>query len=124
VLQFEERIAPKYDLAQNLARLLQEKTFNHMSYGIIFCISIAEVNAISESFGGLKSYSELLKSDQLQLQQEWFYGLKSQWMVATTGFLHGINHPHVDAVIFVGLPYGLTNFVQGVDSAKFIYLMV
>jgi superfamily II DNA helicase RecQ len=38
-------------------------------------------------------------------------------MVATTGFIHGIDHPGVDTVIFWEMPYGLSNFVQGAGQA-------
>jgi Helicase conserved C-terminal domain len=34
-------------------------------------------------------------------------------MVATTGFIHGIDHPNVNTVVFFEMPYGLNNVVQG-----------
>jgi helicase-like protein len=57
-------------------------------------------------------------SDRSELQEKWNEGLPGhRWMVATTGFIHGIDHPNVDSVIFLEMPYGLNNFVQGAGRA-------
>lgn len=38
-------------------------------------------------------------------------------MMATTGFIQGIDHLNVDTVIFLEMPYGLNNLVQGAGRA-------
>ena len=101
------------ELISNLAHMLEEKLFSHQSRGIIFCTSIHDVERIAPLFQGTMSHSDMDVQARLKIQEEWFQGINRKWMVATTGFLHGIDHPGVDAVIFLELPYGLMNYVQG-----------
>jgi superfamily II DNA helicase RecQ len=34
-----------------------------------------------------------------------------------TGFIHGVNLGNVGEVIFIGMPFGLLNFYQGVERS-------
>ena len=120
VLQIDNRIHQSIkDWIVCLTHLLEETIFNSASRGIIFCLSRQEVDDIAMAFGNTKSHSDMDSQDRAQIQEEWFQGMGTnrQWMVATTTFIHGIDHPNVDAVIFVELPFGLMNFVQGAGRA-------
>ncbi|KAG6848431.1 hypothetical protein H0H93_000226 [Arthromyces matolae] len=117
VLWIEERIHKMADVTKKLALQLEASTFSPYSRGIIFCNSIREVDEIATNFHNVKSHSQMDSAERAHLQEVWFMGGTSKWMVATTGWLHGIDHPNVDAVIFNNLPYGLLNFSQGAGRA-------
>jgi hypothetical protein len=118
VLHLEKRVRKAIDVVVDLSMLVEKETWTASSRGIIFCVTRAEVDEIAASFGNTKSHSDMEPSDRLALQEKWYEGISGhRWMVATTGFIHGIDHPHVDTVIFVDMPYGLTNFVQGSGRA-------
>ncbi|KAG6834775.1 hypothetical protein H0H93_007508 [Arthromyces matolae] len=117
VLHVEERIRPVSEVAIDLARHLETTIFSPFSRGIIFCNAIAQVDSLAKDLKGLKSHSQMDNTERQRMQDIWFAGGQSKWMVATTGWLHGIDHPNVDAVIFTNLPYGLLNFSQGAGRA-------
>ncbi|KAG6875527.1 hypothetical protein C0992_003478, partial [Termitomyces sp. T32_za158] len=117
VVHVEERVRPVKEVIIDLAHYLNTNIFSPYSRGIIFCNSIADVEDLAPSFNGFKSHSQMESGERQQLQDLWYQGGPNHWMVATTGWLHGIDHPNVDAVIFNGLPYGLLNFVQGAGRA-------
>lgn len=99
-----------------LAKYIQQTLFGNESRGIVFCGDIDTVEKLAMELGSAINHSKLEHSVRVHQQSVWFKGL-AKWMVATTGFLHGIDNPHVDAVIFVGIPYGLINIEQGAGRA-------
>lgn len=118
ILHVEQRVRKIKDVAVDLARLVEKETWTAASRGIIFCVSRSEVDELGALFGNTKSHSDMETADRLDLQEKWHQGLPGhRWMVATTGFIQGIDHPNVDTVIFLEMPYGLTNFVQGSGRA-------
>jgi hypothetical protein len=114
LLRVEQRVRKAKDVIIDLARLVEREQWTLESRGIIFCVSRAEVDELASAFGNTKSHSDMHSGDRSELQEKWNEGLPGhRWMVATTGFIHGIDHPNVDTVIFLEMPYGLNNFVQG-----------
>lgn len=114
LLRIEQRIRKARDVVVDLAKLVERELWTVASRGIIFCLSRVEVDEIAPLFGNTKTHSDMEPSDRSELQEKWNEGLPGhRWMVATTGFIHGIDHPNVDTVIFLEMPYGLNNFVQG-----------
>lgn len=105
------------DLVVKLAALLDKDFLEPQSRGIIFCTTKEEVNELAPLFQNTKSHSDMDSDTRVQIQEEWFQGIGRRWMVATTGFIHGIDHPGVDAVIFKEMPYGLLNYDQGSGRA-------
>jgi hypothetical protein len=116
VLHVEERVRSAVDVAVALAQHLESTTFSPASLGLIFCLSRELVDKIAPFFKGSRSHSGMTTDDREALQGLWNKG-DNRWMVATTGWLHGIDNSNVDAVIFIDLPYGLLNFVQGSGRA-------
>lgn len=114
VLRVEQRVRKAKDVIIDLARLVEQTQWDQASRGVIFCLSRTDVDEIAGFFGKTKSHSDMDSKERLELQEKWSEGLPGhRWMVATTGFIHGIDHPNVDTVIFLEMPYGLNNFVQG-----------
>jgi hypothetical protein len=114
LLRVDQRARKVKDVVIDLARLVEKDLWTEGSRGIIFCLSRAEVDDLAKSFGNTKSHSDMEHSDRSEIQERWHEGLLGhRWMVATTGFIHGIDNPNVDTVIFIEMPYGLNNFVQG-----------
>lgn len=114
LLRIEQRVRKAADVIIDLTKLVEKELWTEASRGIIFCLSRAEVDELAPFFGNTKSHSDMPPSDRSELQEKWNEGLSGhRWMVATTGFIHGIDHPNVDTVIFLEMPYGLNNFVQG-----------
>jgi Helicase conserved C-terminal domain len=115
VLQYNGLAVRTTDTAVKLAKVLQQ-TFEADSRGIIFCRSIARVEDIAPSFGHCKDHSKMSSEHRMAQFERWRCGSEN-WMVATTGLLHGIDYGWVDAIIFVEMPYGLMNFAQGAGRA-------
>jgi Helicase conserved C-terminal domain len=114
LLRVEQRVRKAKDVIVDLAKLVERDLWNVSSRGIIFCLSRGDVDELAPLFGNTKSHSDMESSDRLELQEKWNEGHHGHhWMVATTGFIHGIDNPNVDTVIFLEMPYGLNNFVQG-----------
>jgi hypothetical protein len=116
VIQFENRLSHITKFAISVAKHLQTTTFTEDSRGIIYCTDIPTTNAVAASFNNCKSHSEMENSERLHHQNAWYEG-HQQWMVATSGFLHGIDHPDVGAIIFINIPYGAINIEQGAGRA-------
>jgi len=118
LLHVEQRVRKPADVLMDLAKLVERELWTNASRGIIFCLSRAEVDTLATFFGNTKSHSDMESCDRSELQEKWHEGLPGhRWMVATTGFIHGIDHPNVDSVIFLEMPFGLNNFVQGAGRA-------
>ena len=112
----EPQIKSVDDAAKELCNYLEEKTFEESSRGIIYCADIATTDALADSIIECESHSRMGASELWQHQGMWKQG-ERKWMVATTGFLHGIDYPDVRAVIFVKIPYGSLNIEQGAGRA-------
>ena len=83
--------------------------------GIIFCGSIAEVEAVAAAMklvglGKHRSHSGL--TDTERSDDLWMNGM-AQWIVSTTTMTEGVDNPRTGAVFFYEIVYGLINMVQG-----------
>ena len=112
----EPQIKSAENLAKELTNFLEEKTFEELSRGIIYCTDILTTDALADSIVACKSHSKMSAQELWQHQGMWKQGVR-KWMVATTGFLHGIDYPDVRAVIFANIPYGSLNIEQGAGRA-------
>jgi superfamily II DNA helicase RecQ len=115
VLRCKEFVADTNEVVVKLARVLEED-FESDSRGIIFCRSISRVQLLAPQFQDCMSHSKMSAEDRMAGFEKWRCG-SAKWIVATTGLLHGIDYGWVDAVIFLEMPYGLMNFVQGAGRA-------
>lgn len=105
-----------------LASLLLDTWDGHPdTRGIIFFRTIKNMEEFADScpftvctFHG--QMSDLQKDEQLN---SWLSrkGPSTKWMLSTTALLHGVDYPLLNAVIFVGCPFGLYDFVQGAGRA-------
>jgi hypothetical protein len=116
VIHVENQIRHIHEVALKLAHLLQANTFTGDSRGIIYCASISSTDEVAQYLGNCKSHSEMENAERLHCQNAWYAGEK-KWMVATSGFIHGIDHHDVKAIIFVECPYGAINIEQGAGRA-------
>lgn len=80
--------------------------------GIIFCTSTSEVDKLGHSFNNCISHAKMDADIRCTNEENWFKGIQ-QWIVATTGLVHGIDCQVVGAVLFKNLPYGSMNLYQG-----------
>lgn len=114
VLHVEQRVRKANDVVLDLVKLVEKETWTDTSRGIIFCLSRADVDTLGAFFGNTKCHSDMKEDDRKDFQDRWNRNVPGhRWMVATTGFIQGIDNSNVDTVIFLEMPYGLTNFVQG-----------
>jgi hypothetical protein len=100
----------------DLAALLTISFLGPSRRGIIFCISKDTTDLIGKAFDNCVSHSDLEASVRQSNEESWFIG-HHQWIVATTGLIHGIDCQDVGAIIFVELPYGALNLYQGFGRA-------
>lgn len=89
--------------------------------GIIYCISRAEVERISDSLNGLGyrslPYHAGLSDEDRHANQESFIQDHSEIIVATIAFGMGVDKPNVRYVIHAGLPKSLENYQQEAGRA-------
>ena len=56
----------------------------------------------------------MLEEDKVSQLASWLSDdHPSRWIVSTTALLHGVDYPRADAIIFLDLPFGLYDFIQG-----------
>ncbi|TFY50243.1 hypothetical protein EVJ58_g11129, partial [Rhodofomes roseus] len=81
---------------------------------IIFCRQVADAETISKSLGCLKYYGSLGQDERTETQTKWMAGATSahRCIAATSAFVHGIDAPYVDLIIFINAPFGAVDFVQ------------
>lgn len=105
----------QYDVIARLAYTLQTSIFQSHSRGIIFCRGVAEAQQLAQILDCLVYYSAMEDSARTESKKNWSEGNTPghQWIVATSAFIHGIDEPYVDAIIFCSLPWGMIEFVQG-----------
>ncbi|KAH9918818.1 hypothetical protein B0H21DRAFT_682125, partial [Amylocystis lapponica] len=91
-----------YLLSRRLVHQLHQQVFQPDSRGIIFCRSVADSKTISDELGCIIHNSRLTKEAREENQAKWMLGQApgDQWIAATSSFVHGIDAPYVDAVIF------------------------
>ncbi|KAF8057949.1 P-loop containing nucleoside triphosphate hydrolase protein, partial [Lyophyllum atratum] len=102
---------PALAFVVKLAMLLTDRVLGTSRRGIIFCTSKLDTETVSEAYTGCHSHSQMGSAKEVN-EKLWLNGDR-QWIAATTGMIHGIDHPHVGAVIFFNMPFGLINIVQG-----------
>lgn len=100
----------------DLAKLVTTIFLGPTRRGIIFCNSIDITTRIRSSFNNCVSHSKLENSTRRANEDGWYTGFH-QWIVSTTGLIHGVDCQDVGAVIFVGLPFGAMNLFQGSGCA-------
>jgi superfamily II DNA helicase RecQ len=88
---------------------------------IIFVPRITDCAGIStalrrKNINACVSNSQLSERDQEKAISAWKDGT-SPVIVATSGFLYGVDHPKVRHVVFVGGAYSMADFVQGLGRA-------
>jgi len=84
--------------------------------GIIFVRSIEKLQDLSSSCPfEVCTYHGSMIEDQKELQLSWWVSddHPAKWIISTTALIHGVDYPRVDAVIFLEMPFGLYDFVQG-----------
>ena len=84
--------------------------------GIIFVRSIDKLEDFSSScpFEVCTYHGSLSEEQKESKLSSWVSDdHPAKWIVATTALIHGVDYPRVDAVIFLEMPFGLYDFVQG-----------
>lgn len=81
---------------------------------IIFCSTVADAVATSDALGCLQYSSQLNQEERSEAQHTWMEGSSSatRCIAATSAFVHGIDAPFVDLIVFLNPPYGAIDFVQ------------
>jgi len=113
--------ADVFSVGINLASILLERWRpDPLIRGIIFVRSRATLNNLCDSVTfPVCSYHGRMSDDAKDSNlRTWLSPTSSaKWIIATTALLHGVDYPRVDAVIFLEIPYGLYDFVQGAGRA-------
>lgn len=72
------------------------------------------MEAISKSLGCLKYHGNMEADERAAVQSKWMAGATpaDRCIAATSAFVHGIDAPYVDLIIFLETPFGLVDFIQ------------
>jgi hypothetical protein len=103
------------EVVPSLVSILETR-FEKGSRGIIFAPTISNCVALAKHFGGIMSHSQMPPAERAANELSWMEK-DAKWIVATTCFMQGIDHPDVRAVLFYDMPYGLFNIEQGSGRA-------
>jgi Helicase conserved C-terminal domain len=118
LLRVNEHVRRATAVAVDVANVLESQFTSGLSRGIIFVDSIEDANTIGRSFNNFVCHGKMDPIVRTQNQSNWFGTSGNQkWIVATTGFIHGIDHPRVEGVVVCGLLYGLINLAQAFGRA-------
>jgi hypothetical protein len=88
--------------------------------GIIFVRSVSKLEELSDSppFPVCTYHGQMLDQQKADQLDSWLSDRHpAKWIISTTALLHGVDYPRVDAVIFLGRPFGVYDFVQGAGRA-------
>jgi len=105
-----------YRFIIDIAHIITTTFLGPAKRGIIFCTSKTMVELVGASFNNCISHSDLTSDLRMHNEHSWFIGEK-QWIVATTGLIHGVDCQDVGCTIFIELPYGALNLYQGFGRA-------
>lgn len=100
------------DVAVDLVDYFKSHGMDRESRGIIFSTTIQETDELSRALHCVKSHSKMSAEERFHHHNTWNAG-EQKWIVATSGFIHGIDYPHVRVVIFLNIPFGAVNIEQG-----------
>lgn len=111
------------DIGVRMARLLLTSWEQERSVrGVVFVKSLLDLGLFRSSadFDVCTYHGRMPEEEKERQLRTWLSNSNvptPKWIVATTALLHGVDYPRVDAVIFLGRPYGLYDFVQGAGRA-------
>lgn len=106
--------------AQLASLLLDTWNWNPDIRGIMFFRSIKDLEECSNScpFPVHSFHGQMTDRKKEEQVESWLSrGASSKWMLSTTALMQGLDYPQLDAVIFIGCPFGLYDFVQGAGRA-------
>lgn len=89
--------------------------------GVIFATSIEMVEKLSKFVGGMRTHADtnrLSPQERMDNEGQWKDPNGPIWIIATTGFMQGINVPNVGFVLFIEMPFGLLLFIQGAGRIR------
>lgn len=101
------------ELTVKLAKLLESAVLKPDSHGLIFSPSRKTCESVSQALECELHHSKRRNDDNQISLKKWIEHKGSPWMSSTPGLSQGLNLAYIDAIIFVGYPYGLIDMVQG-----------
>jgi Helicase conserved C-terminal domain len=119
LLRVDESIKHATAVAVDVAKVLESQFTSGLARGIIFVDTVEDAITIGRSFDNCVCHSKMEGLERARNQSTWFndYYFDRKWIVATSGFIHGIDHPRVEAVVACGTLYGLINLTQAFGRA-------
>jgi hypothetical protein len=101
-------------VVQSLINYATAHILSSTSKGIVFVDNIDLVKEWATEYPFY--HAKLTAESQEEIISSW-KAPGSQWIIATSALLHGINNRYVDCIIFVGRYWGMIDFVQGAGRA-------
>lgn len=110
----DRNVVPMHEVIRGVIAIL-DKDFGPNDKGIVFTQSTSDADKLAGYTHNMISHSKLETSVRADNEHNWMNGTSSEfrWITATTGMIHGVDHPNVVAVVFVGIPYNILNIIQG-----------
>ncbi|KAF7424933.1 ATP-dependent DNA helicase sgs1 [Pleurotus ostreatus] len=110
----DRNVVPMHEVIRGVIAIL-DKDFGPNDKGIVFTQSTSDADKLAGYTHNMISHSKLETSVRADNEHNWMNGTSSEfrWITATTGMIHGVDHPNVVAVVFVGVPYNILNIIQG-----------
>lgn len=120
IVRVQKPQTPFTACAQLISLFLDAWNENPSIRGIVFVRSVKKLQEFSDScaFPIRTFYGHMTEQEKDKHLSSWLsQETPEKWMISTTALLHGIDYPHVNAVIFLEPPFGLYDFVQGAGRA-------
>jgi len=87
--------------------------------GIVFVMTKSNRRELQKTLQGVDFVSsdieDLNKRDDMV--QRWKMGESGGWIIGTSSLIQGVDYPNVHLVVFMGLTYGMVDFMQGAGRA-------
>ena len=81
---------------------------------IVFCSTVNDAQETSAKLGCLQYHGKMEREERSNVQRTWMEGTSAatRCIAATSAFVHGIDAPYVDLIVFLNPPYGAIDFMQ------------
>lgn len=107
-----QRLRPGRDMVECVAKMAVSHRLEEEDRGIVFTRTTAQADALAVEIGCNAYHSSSgSEAEKLAVLDGWYKG-EDRWLVGTSAFGLGVDHPYVRVVLHVDEPWGAIDFAQ------------
>jgi hypothetical protein len=110
-ISYQKRMVKDEDLHETVRQQMYECSLGKDERGLIFCNTYNDCNRLSEMTNIPTYHGEMAPHERDANLSRWRAG-ETQWLICTSAFGNGINHPHVRYVLHTHSPKTMDRYDQ------------